>query len=180
MSTQRVRRAEINAVLVRLAYGDREATTPLVTLLWPVRCAFASRAVGNADDAQDIAQETLIKIAARVSDFDVTRDGLSWAFAIALFEVKSHRKRVTRRNEVTDPAVLEQVTDGRSSSEQLLLDEDLEQALGQAIAQLDDNDRRLLGTPGVTTAGAASLPALRKRRQRAVDRLKAAWRELYG
>ncbi len=117
MSKHRVGRADIHAVLIRLANGDRQAVTPLVVVLWPVLCAFARRAVGNADDAEDIAQETLIKIAARVSDFDSGRDGLSWAFAIASFEVKSHRNRVTRRREVDDPAALEQVADVRSSPE---------------------------------------------------------------
>ena len=112
LSMHQVGRADVHAVLVRLANGDRQAATLLIRLLWPVLLAFARRAVGNADDAEDIAQESLIKIAARVADFDSARDGLSWAFAIASFELKSHRKRVTRRRELADPAALEHQSAG--------------------------------------------------------------------
>ena len=76
----RVGRAEIQLAMTRLADGDRSASTALIAALWPVLCAFAQRAVDNPDDAEDIAQESLIKLATQMADFDPSRDGLSWAF----------------------------------------------------------------------------------------------------
>ena len=170
----RVGRAEIQLAMTRLADGDRSASTALIAALWPVLCAFAQRAVGNPADAEDIAQESLIKLATQMADFDASRDGLSWAFAIASFEVKTHLKRVTRRREQMGSITLEEFADDKPSPEQSLLDDDLEQALRVALDQLTRGEIEAL-EPVTTEA----TPALRKRRQRAMDRLKTVWRELY-
>jgi RNA polymerase sigma-70 factor, ECF subfamily len=171
----RVGRAEIQVAMTRLADGDRSATAALVAALWPVLCAFARRAVGDADDAEDIAQESLIKIAARIADFDTSRDGLSWAFAIASFEVKSHLKRISRRREIAGSTTIEEMAHEEPSPEGRVLDEEVEQTLRQSLARLTSADLQTLAS-----SAAVMPPALRKRRQRALARLRAVWRELYG
>src|SRR6187399_1720795 len=94
------RRKAIHDAIVRLADGDRSALDALLDELWPVLLAFAERGVGRGADAEDVAQEAFIKICARTADFDRERDGLSWAFGIAHFEVLTHRRRRQRRREV--------------------------------------------------------------------------------
>src|SRR5689334_13139028 len=94
--TDATRRSRIHEAMIRLADGDRDVMPQLVAELWPVLLAFGFRAVHNRDDAEDIAQETLLKIASRIADFDQRRDGLTWAFAIGSYEVKSHLKRIRR------------------------------------------------------------------------------------
>ena len=179
MSTRRGDRAAIHAAMVRLADGDRSAAAQLVAELWPVLYAFARRAVLNADDAQDIAQESLIKLSSRIADFDRTRDGLSWAFAIASYEVKSYLKRIQRRREVIDDSALEQLGDAARSPELTLVDDDLERALQHVLEGLAGSDIEALGLVTAASACTAASPTMRKRRQRALERLKSAWRELY-
>ena len=174
-------RIEIHAALVRLSDGDRSALTPLAATLRPLLCAFARRAVNNAADAEDIAQESLIKLAAQVADFDRGRDGLSWAFAIAAFEIKSHLRRIVRRRETSDPAAIAELPDCAPPLENELIEEQYESSLRDALARLKPDDYRtlIMGADRIEEPAAKSA-ALRKRRQRAMQRLKAAWREIYG
>ena len=69
------RRQAIQAAMVRLSDGDRSAMEPLVRELWPVVLAFAARSLPATADAEDVAQEVFLKICARISDFDRSRDG---------------------------------------------------------------------------------------------------------
>lgn len=174
-------RVEIHAALVRLSDGDRTALAPLAATLRPLLCAFARRAVNNAADAEDIAQESLIKLVAQVADFDRRRDGLSWAFAIAAFEVKSHLRRIVRRRETLDPVAIAELPDRAPPLENDLIEEQYESALHDALARLEPGDYQTLvtGADPIVEPTAKSA-ALRKRRQRAMQRLKAAWREIYG
>jgi RNA polymerase sigma-70 factor (ECF subfamily) len=137
--------------------------------------------VNNAADAEDIAQESLIKLAEQVVDFDRGRDGLSWAFAIAAFEIKSHLRRVLRRRETLDPAAIADLPDCAPPLENDLIEEQYESALHDALARLAPGDyQTLIMGAGLIEEPAAKSAALRKRRQRAMQRLKAAWREIYG
>ena len=174
-------RAEIHSAMVRLSDGDRTALTLLTATIWPLLCAFARRAVSNAADAEDIAQESLIKLAAQMADFDPGRDGLSWAFAIASFEIKSHLRRIARRRETLDPAAIAELPDSAPPPENELIEEQFESALRDALARLEPGDcETLIVGNDHTESRAAKSAAQRKRRQRAIQRLKAAWRELYG
>ena len=87
------RRKVIHDALVRLSDGDRAAFPLLVAELWPVVRAFARRGLPQEADAEDVAQEVFLRICSRIADFDRARDGLSWAFGIAAFEVKTQRRR---------------------------------------------------------------------------------------
>src|SRR6266849_3158600 len=105
--------------MVRLADGDRSAFSPLYTLLWPALRVFVHRQL-PASDAEDVAQDALLKVFARASRFDPARDALAWALGIAAFEVRTARKRTARRKEelleplgLPDPHLLEGI---RSSS----------------------------------------------------------------
>ena len=53
---------------MQLADGDRAALRILMDELWPVILGFANRMIGEQADAEDVAQETLIKIAARIAE----------------------------------------------------------------------------------------------------------------
>src|SRR5262252_4476129 len=91
-------RKAVHDAMVRLADGDRSAVRQLLDALWPILLAFARRGVA-LEDAEDVAQETFLRICARISDFDRTRDGLSWAFGIAKYEVLTQRRRQRRLRE---------------------------------------------------------------------------------
>ena len=172
------RRNAIHSAMVRLADGDRSALDALLDELWPVILAFARRGLDNAADAEDIAQETFFKICARISDFDPSRDGLSWAYGIASYEILTQRRRRQRRREVPATAPLEREVDPATSQEDALLDRERVQALERAILGLDDADRCALGLAPDTQSPVAGA-TLRKRKQRALDRLRGLWRTLY-
>jgi RNA polymerase sigma-70 factor (ECF subfamily) len=174
------RRKIIHDAMVRLAEGDRAAFDEVLDGLWPVILSFAQRGVGRGADAEDVAQEVFLRICSRIAEFDRTRDGLSWAFGIASHEILTHRRRRQRRREVHDDPVLAAKADDKASQEQMLVDQEVRLALEQAFGVLADDDRRALGLiPSPETIGIPGA-TLRKRKQRALDRLRQLWRGICG
>lgn len=166
--------------MVRLADGDRGAFPMLVDDLWPVLLAFAQRGVGQHADAEDIAQEVFFRICARIADFDRSRDAVSWAFGIAGYEILTHRRRLGRRREVHDETEIARVHDGAPSQEEALMRLEIMEAFTLVVGTLSDEDRRALGLLENGGDDGVSGPALRKRRQRALDRLRDLWRSVHG
>ena len=140
--------------------------------------SFVERGVGRGADAEDVAQEVFLKICARIADFDRTRDGLSWAFGIASYEIMTHRRRRQRRREVYDESLVAALPDGTSSHEELLLAGEETLALAQLLEGLSAEDRNSLGLDGASPA--TSDATRRKRKQRALDRLRRMWRYVHG
>jgi RNA polymerase sigma-70 factor, ECF subfamily len=175
----RARRKTIHEAMVRLSDGDRSAFPLLIEELWPVVLAFTRRAVPD-QDAEDVAQQVFVSICARISDFDRERDGLSWAFGIASYEIMTHRRRVQRRKETFDDVQLIGSTDPAETPEDALIRHDLTAALSSAIGELSDSDRLALGLLATSEPLPSQGATLRKRRQRAIDRLRTIWRTLYG
>jgi RNA polymerase sigma-70 factor (ECF subfamily) len=174
------RRKRIHEAMVRFANGDRSAIDVLVAELWPVLLDFARRGLASDPDAEDVAQEVFVRICSRIAEFERDRDGLSWAFGIASYEVMTQRRRQRRRREVTD-GPLGSVADQGASAEDSLIGHELRDALARSMGELTAEDRLVLG---VEAAGSidAGVPGatLRKRRQRALERLRSVWRGLYG
>ncbi len=164
--------------MVRLSDGDRTAIDVLVDELWPAVLSFAERGVGRGGDAEDVAQEVFCRICARIADFDRSRDAVSWAFGIASYEIMTHRRRRQRRREVLDEASVTRQPAPSASQEEQLLAREVALAFEQAVGSLTEEDRVSLGLED-TRPGAAGA-TLRKRKQRALDRLRGIWRQIYG
>jgi RNA polymerase sigma factor (sigma-70 family) len=175
------RRTLINEALVRLADGDRSSLIVLMDELWPVLLAFASRLIRERADAEDVAQETLIKVAARIADYDRARDGLTWVYAIATYEIRTLRRKHHRRRELPNVENIEQLTAPAPSVEDMYIEDQIRQALTEALGTLSESDREALGLAdrsGHLTE--VSDATVRKRRQRAVTKLRSLWSQLYG
>jgi RNA polymerase sigma-70 factor (ECF subfamily) len=170
-------RGRINEAMIRLAEGDRGGFDVVFDGLWPHVLAFVGRAMPGHSDREDVAQRTLLNVFARISDFDTRRDGVSWAFGIATYEVKTLRRQLQRRRETsTDDDSLERLEAATSSPEDLVIRADLRAALAEVLAHLSDADRdALLAGDDAHTATGMTRVALRKRRQRALERLRALW-----
>lgn len=168
----------IHDAMVRLAHGDRDAFTVVFDGLWPHVLRFVSRAAAHHPDAEDLAQRTLLKIFARVSDLDTSRDGVAWAFGIAAHEVRTLRRQIQRRREALDDEVAER-TAVDPTPEDAAIRRDLHEALAESLGELSPSDRSVLLDEG---AGASSISptAWRKRRQRALERLRAVWRRRHA
>jgi RNA polymerase sigma-70 factor, ECF subfamily len=173
------RRKSIHDAIVRLSNGDRSALEPLLDDLWPALLSFAERGIGRTPDAEDVAQDALFKICQRTTDFDRTRDGLSWAFGIASYEILTHRRRHHRRREVFDEVLLAARSDGGVSPEEQLLAKEMDIAFEQTLRALSVADRESLGLASGQPSGGLDA-TLRKRKQRALDRLRSLWSQVYG
>jgi DNA-directed RNA polymerase specialized sigma24 family protein len=173
----RARRDVLQRDLARLADGDREAFHPVFVCLWPLLRGFAGRYL-PAPDAEDAAQEALVKVFARAAVFDARRDALSWTLGIAAYEIKTVRRRRQRRREDGEPRV--ETGDGRADPEALAMARQREEAVQAAFALLDPADAATLRAYASGDPPPVSGATFRKRVQRALARLRLAWRMNHG
>ena len=172
-------REELNASLRRLADGDRSAFDPAYAALWPLVRAFCSRVLPLAD-AEDAAQQALLKVFDRAATYDVRRDALPWVLAVASWECRTIRRRRSRRREA-DTTSLDGKAHDAASPETLVIEADLSASLNEALSALTMIDRETLEHTMNDEAPALLAGAtFRTRRERAIARLKAAWRKVYG
>lgn len=155
------------------ADGDRSAVAPLFALLWPLVRGFTRHALRDAPDAEDAAQDTLLKIFERVHQFDPARgDAVTWALTLCRFEVRTQLRRTFRRRE--DALTV----DGEASQprpDEALMEKHLADAVMASLGTLSDDDARAILTRVLETEADGASPAtIRKRWQRAVGRLRLA------
>jgi RNA polymerase sigma-70 factor (ECF subfamily) len=164
-------RRRIQGLVARVADGDRAAIEPAFDALWPVVQRFAARAVDGAADAEDAAQRALIKLFEQAAFFDPNRDAVAWALSIVAFECRTVRRARQRRRE--EPlGVLDVAADGTPESH--VVESDLETAARAALGALGEADQETIAAmlSGSRPEGAT----FRKRLQRAMGRLRVAWR----
>lgn len=164
--------------MVQFADGERAAFQPLFDALWPILLSFASRTLEPLADAEDAAQQAMLKVFSRIADFDRARDGVSWVLGIVGYEVMTLRKQRVRRRESGAAALDHLEQEGASAEEQVSADQ-LRRAALDLVGELPERDRTALtyafrGEPPPTDETS------RKRRFRALERLRAAWRRANG
>lgn len=166
----------LDQAMARLAEGDRSAFTHVFELLWPRTLRLTTSILKNDADAADAAQQALARIFERADEYDPKRAALPWALGIASWECRTILKRRARRREVAVDDVLTATTGGQEEQ----VERQLVEAAATALGTLSATDREtLLATfwEEVASVGGATL---RKRRERALVRLRAAFRRLYG
>jgi DNA-directed RNA polymerase specialized sigma24 family protein len=87
--------------LMRLADGDRAAFDGVFAHLWPVVHSLAARYL-PAIDVEDAAQAALLRLFERASEFDPACDAVAWAIGLAMWEIRTVRRRWWRRRD-TNP-----------------------------------------------------------------------------
>ncbi len=171
-------RALLNQRLVQLGTGDRTAAAPVFEALWPVVRSFCVKWLAGGPDAEDCAQLALVRVFSQAAAFDPTKDALAWALEIAVWECRTARRAQQRRRAAADHEVLGQTPDDGSTPFADVERAELEAALSEAVKALAPADAeevmRLLREEW------AGGPAARKRRQRALDRLKRLWWQFHG
>ncbi len=173
---------ELDHQMARVADGDRTLIEPLFRALWPLVHSYCQRALGSGPDADDAAQEAMAKVFAEASRYDKTRRALTWAIAIAVWECRTVRRRRHRARTVPLDAAANASMPGRTPEEAAIV-RDLLDGVGVAFDELSLVDRevlRLTFEPETEGHSEASGARLRKRRERAVGRLRETWRRLYG
>jgi RNA polymerase sigma-70 factor, ECF subfamily len=147
--------------------------------LWPKLRALCSSLLKHEGDAEDAAQRALEKVLTRAADYDPSRSALSWAFAIAAWECRTTLRSRQRRAEVFDAALERVPASEAGGADRAMLQRELEEAALSALGELSESDRAALVAAYWDEAPAGD-PTSRKRRQRAVERLRLAFRRLYG
>src|SRR5258708_14686308 len=163
--------------MARLADGERAAFTGVFRALWPSILRLCVSMLKNEADATDAAQGAMEKILSRASDYDRTRPALPWALGIGAWECRTLARQRFRRREVgADTAAAVTV----SSSAGGVVQEDLTRAAITAMGQLSDADKETLLATVWDEAASVQGPTLRKRRERALERLRSTFRRIYG
>ncbi len=164
---------ELDQEFHRLATGDRSAFSSVFRTLQPIVERFCLRILDHHADAQDAAQRTLEKLFFRAADYDSSRSAVGYALGIALWECKTIKRQNLRRRSTP----LEHEPVGAATSPEGELERrDLERALAAALEQLPELDRRTLAEWLLTES--TQDPTFRKRKQRALERLRHLWRNL--
>ncbi len=180
-------RDPLDVWMAQLADGDRSVFGAVFQRLWPPIERLCLRLLQSPADAADAAQEALQKILERApADYDRTRPALPWALAIAGWECRTLARKRQRRRESSTSELEEQGPADPTDVEEAFAQRELSRAALDALGELSDVDREtLLATFWEEAAQsspvrAASPAAVRKRRERALARLRTAFRRLYG
>jgi len=162
--------AALDALMERLARGDRSAFDPLFVELQPRALRLAQARLG-ATTAADVAQAALLRVFSRASAFEPGRPCLPWFYAIVANEIRSVKRGSARY--VLDSSADQDLIDDAPSAEAELVTRELERALQLAIDSLDAEAANALAA----MLGRAPMPDLqpatfRKRVSRAYAKLR--------
>ena len=169
--------ADLDSLVVRLAEGDRSAFAAVFQILRPPLLRLCTSMLKNEADAADAAQQAMEKVLTRCSQYDRTRPALSWALAIAAWECRTLLRKKSRRRELPEEQAPEASGGG---SEEALAERQLMGAAVDALGELSAEDRDALVATFWEEAPSVSGATLRKRRERALKRLRDTFRRLYG
>ena len=171
---------DLQRLMERLADGDRSAFHPVFESLWPLLRRFATRHLGPCD-ADDAAQEALLRVFRRAAEFDPSRSALAWALGIAAYEIRTARRRRQRRREEAAPAgSLESAPDPAASPEEAAMQADMEAMVRDALGMMRPEDSETLRLYSRGERAHVAAATFRKRVGRALARLRAAWRTTDG
>jgi RNA polymerase sigma-70 factor (ECF subfamily) len=168
---------DLDVLMARLADGDRSAFARVFRALWQPTLRLCSSMLKNDADAHDAAQLAMEKVLARASDYDTARPAMPWALAIAAWECRTILRKRGRRREVSEEVAEEPMT---AATEEALIQRNLTRAALDAMGQLSDADQETLLLTFSDEAGSVTGATFRKRRERALDRLRDAFRRIYG
>lgn len=166
----------IDVLMGELADGNREAFSPLFRALWAPALKVCQRMVPGEADAADAAQAAMMRILERAAEYDKKRPALPWALGIAAWECRTLRKKQQRQRETAE---VPNTTDGGAGVEEVEQRELVAAAL-HAMGALSEADQETLTATYWETSTGATGATFRKRRERALTRLRDTFRRLYG
>jgi RNA polymerase sigma factor (sigma-70 family) len=165
----------------RAVAGDRSAVEQLVRSIQPDVFTLALRMLWNRDDAQDAAQEILIRVVTRLSSFDFQSKLRTWVYRVAVNFLLDVKRSAVECMNLTFRSLADDLHDGLSDEgppahEESVMVEEVKIGCTLAMLQCLDRPHRLayilaevLDLPGPEAAAALQIDAaaLRKRLERA-------------
>ena len=167
----------LDDAMVRLADGDRAAIEPVYRALWPILVRYCTAFVGDAAEAEDLAQCALLKLFEQAHDYDANKPAEAWALAIAAWECRTYRRKRSRAARNVEKMERTQTRDSSPDVEQDLWQRRALAALDEIVSEMADSDQKALVDSFVREL---SEPVHRKRKQRVLARLQRRWREVRG
>jgi RNA polymerase sigma factor (sigma-70 family) len=173
-------RAALHADLSRLALGDRGALDAVFDRAQPPARALAGRMLSRPEDAEEAAQQALLKVFERAGEFDPSRgDALAWILGVVAWECRTIRQRHRRSREDATEAPLRWATASGHSPEEAAERRELLAALEAVMGTLRPADRAVLEAAlERRSRPAIAAGTFRQRLRRARMRLQAAWEAL--
>jgi DNA-directed RNA polymerase specialized sigma24 family protein len=173
-------RSEADEAMARLADGDRRALRLVHDAVRPSMLEAARRILGPGPDAEDATQNALHKLFAQAADFDRARRVVPWAVTLAVFEARTLRRQHQRRKvDALDTGRFAALASGGEAAPELLEAAEIVRLVEGLVGALSEADRATLGDVLAENEEGRG-PAFRKRKQRALERLREAWRTLHG
>ena len=130
--------------------------------------------------AEDMAQQAMLKILARVSTFDRSKDAVAWSMTIAVNEYRSYRRKLGNRAVDQGAWMLAEPIDS-NTPEAIAIRNNLSNAARAVMGQLRPEDLEVVVAAmyeGQRPPLAAA--AFRKRLQRALANARLIWKRHYG
>jgi RNA polymerase sigma factor (sigma-70 family) len=170
----------------RAADGDRDAVEGVVRALQSGVYALALRILWHPQDAEDAAQEILVRVVTRLGQFDFRSRLQTWVYRIATNYLLDVKKSCVERQKLNFSAFADDLVDGLAADEplpqeQALLTEEVKIGCTLGLLQCLDRPHRLayvlgeiLEWPAPEAADALGIeaPAFRKRLQRAREAIE--------
>jgi RNA polymerase sigma-70 factor (ECF subfamily) len=130
-------------VVARLRSGDASAFEELVIAYQHRIFGVAQRMLGNAAEAEDVAQEVFLRVHRSIAEFRGEARLSTWLYAITSRLCLNRLRSAERRWRQDDPDALERVP-GEGDAAGHLERSEVESALREAIAELPEERRIVL------------------------------------
>lgn len=172
---------DLDSAMNSLQQGDRSTFSFVFSHLWPLVLKHCQRFLHDPSVAEDVAQAALEKVFFRISTYDPTRPALPWVMAITTWEIRTQLKK-KQRERIVFTDLQEQPALGDNPEQQVLVWE-YEEILRQWYTQMSPEEQQTFSyaLEHEEMYDTQTKPAtLRKRKQRLLQKLRAAWRTLHG
>ena len=172
-----------DALLLAARKGDRAALGDLLERHQQQVFAFGMKMCGDPEDAQEVAQDTLLSMVRSVRDFRGEASLSTWLYTVArslCIKKRRRTKGAPAQHEALDGTTYEQAAAPDPSPEQTLLAREARDAVAAALDQLEPEAREVvilrdlegLTAPQVAEVTGLSVAAVKSRLHRARQSLR--------
>jgi len=127
-------------IVIRILKGDRQAYALLIDEYKTPVYNLAYRMTGNAEDAEDLTQETFIRAYQYLWRYDRQRKFFTWLYTLALNLIRNHLKK-DKDNKISEVLNVHLQSDKDPSPEAKLMEA---QEINFCLLLLDDESRALV------------------------------------
>ncbi|WCK54804.1 RNA polymerase sigma factor SigW [Aneurinibacillus sp. Ricciae_BoGa-3] len=138
-------------IILRTKKGDREAFAELVDLYKDRVYRIAYRMLGNKQEAEDVAQETFLKVYANIQSYDPNYKFSTWIYRIAsnlcIDQIRKRKQTFSLDAEVTGSDGLDwhdRLPDANQGPEETVITDELQEEVQSAIMKLSPNYRAIM------------------------------------